>query len=239
MKHAITVAADHIASMKLTLNMPFNLLRDVRRWLQTFNVNLASEGNTRKVMNDYIGNGLRAEEIPAFVMKGKKMITAIKPWCYLFNLVGYVIKFLSDLDETRQLCDHPFIPDNEIHLKIGGDHGGGSFKMSFQIGNVYSPNKPQNTVIFSIMEAKDYKSNLHLCLERFKAHISKFNKIRWQQKTFRIFLFGDYEFLCKMYGISGASGKHPCLWCHNNMCIMCSKDYKTWYVQVTYIANLT
>ena len=171
MKHAITVPADHFASMKSTLNMPFNLLRDVRRWLQTFNINLAPEGNTRKVMNDWVGNGLRAEEISAFVMKGKKMITAIKPWCYLFNLVGYVIKFLSDLDETRQLCDCPFIPDNEIHLKIGGDHDGGSFKMSFQIGNVYSPNKPQNTVIFRIMEAKDYKSNLLLCLERFKAHI--------------------------------------------------------------------
>ena len=26
-------------------------------------------------------------------------------------------------------------------------------------------------------------------------------------------MFGDYDFLGMIYGISGASGKHPCLWC--------------------------
>ena len=30
---------------------------------------------------------------------------------------------------------------------------------------------------------------------------------------FRIILSGDYSFLCDMYGISGASGRHCCLWC--------------------------
>ena len=28
-----------------------------------------------------------------------------------------------------------------------------------------------------------------------------------------MFMFGDYEFLSSMYGISGAAGRHPCLWC--------------------------
>ena len=26
-------------------------------------------------------------------------------------------------------------------------------------------------------------------------------------------MFGDYTYLSEMYGLSGASGKHPCLWC--------------------------
>ena len=49
---------------------------------------------------------------------------------------------------------YPFIK-NEIHIKIGGDHGGGSFKMSFQVANVENPNRKDNTVVFSIFEAKD------------------------------------------------------------------------------------
>ncbi|XP_057293451.1 uncharacterized protein LOC130622074 [Hydractinia symbiolongicarpus] len=26
-------------------------------------------------------------------------------------------------------------------------------------------------------------------------------------------MYGDYEYLCAMYGISGANGRHCCLWC--------------------------
>ena len=98
------------------------------------------------------------------VVKDKKTFIELRPWSYLYNLVGYVLKYLDDLQSNDLLYKHQFIPDNEIHLKIGGDHGGSSFKMSFQIGNVEHPNQPQNTVIFSILEAKDYKTNLMLSL---------------------------------------------------------------------------
>ena len=150
-----------------------------------------------------------AEELPATVIKDKRVSVKLKPWCYIFNLVGYVLRYLDSLRETNLLVDVSFIPSDEIFLKIGGDHGGGSFKMSFQIANVYNPNK-----VFSILEAKDNKSNLMLCLERFKTHIAKFSQVKWAERNFRVFLFGDYEFLCTIYGLSGASGRHPCLWCH-------------------------
>ena len=45
------------------------------------------------------------------------------------------------------IINYPFIK-NEIHIKIDGDHGGGSFKMSFQIANVENPNRKDNTVVF-------------------------------------------------------------------------------------------
>ena len=41
----------------------------------------------------------------------------------------------------------PFIK-NEIHIKIGGDHGVGSFKMTFKVANVENPNRKDNTVVF-------------------------------------------------------------------------------------------
>ena len=37
------------------------------------------------------------------------------------------------------------IPQDEIWVKIRGDKGGGSFKMSFQICNVPHPNSVENT----------------------------------------------------------------------------------------------
>ena len=130
-----------------------------------------------------------------------------------------MLHYLDGLQETNLLVNTPFIPDDEIFLKIGGDHGGGSFKMSFEVANVEHPNKPENIVLFSVMEAKDNKSNLMLCLERFKTHIAMFEKVKWLVRGFKVLLFGDNEFLCTMYGLSGASGKHPCLWCH------ITKDY--------------
>ena len=211
--HTVTVPVEHVAVMKSTLNLTWNLTRDIRRWLNTLKISLTYEGKTRDVMKEWIGSGLCCEEIPASVLKEKKMVIELRRWCYLYNLVGYVLKYLDDLKSTNLIYDHPFIPTYEVHLKTGGDHGGASFKTTFQIANVLNPNQPNNTVMFSITETKDHRTNILLCLERYKAHIEQFRKVKWEGKTFRVFIFGDYEFLCALYGRSGASGRHLCLWC--------------------------
>ena len=69
------------------------------------------------------------------------------------------------------LINYSFIK-NEIHLKIGGDHGGGSFKMSFQAADVVNPNRKDNTIVFSIFEAKGYRVNIKLALAHFKIQIN-------------------------------------------------------------------
>ena len=56
------------------------------------------------------------------------------------------------------LVQHSFLKDKEVHIKIGGDDGGGSFKLSYQIGNVSHPNSTDNTLVFSIFEPKDHRS---------------------------------------------------------------------------------
>ena len=77
------------------------------------------------------------------------------------------------------IINYPFIK-NEIHIIIGGDHGAGSFKMSFQVANVENPNRKDNTVVFSIFEAKDYRVNIKLALERFKTQIKELQESTWQ-----------------------------------------------------------
>ena len=46
------------------------------------------------------------------------------------------------------------IPENEVHIRLGGDAGGGSFKMAFQITNLRHPNPKPNTEVFNMLHAK-------------------------------------------------------------------------------------
>ena len=126
----IKIPADEMTAMKTSLSLPWNLLREIRRWLRTFKVNVASEHSMRDVSTEWVGTGLHSSIV-------------LKPWTYIYNLVGYVLKYLEDLDKNGLIYDG-HIPQSEI----GGDHGGGSFKMSFQVANVSNPNKPQNSVVF-------------------------------------------------------------------------------------------
>ena len=186
---------------------------EIRCWLKTFNVQLASEGTVRNLAKEWVGKGIRSEYAPLLVKVSDKRVIKNVPWCYVFNLVGHILDRLNKLKECDLIRKHYFIPDNEVHIKIGGDHGGGSFKMAYQVPNVNHPNRIDNTVIFSIFEAKDTISTLRMCLERFKAHVNKLTSVTWNEKSIRCFMLGDYEFSTNMYGLSGASGKHPCLWC--------------------------
>ena len=71
------------------------------------------------------------------------------------------------------LINYSFIK-NKIHLEICGYHGDSSFKMSFQVANIDSPNRKDNAVFFNIFETKDYRVNINLDLECFKILITSF-----------------------------------------------------------------
>lgn len=183
-------------------------MRDISRWLSTFRVKLSSEKTAKLVVKQWTGDCLRAELAPLTTKKenGKKVEVILKPWAYIYNLVGHVLRQLHHLKEKNHLVDYPFIKNDEIHLKIGGDHGDDSFKMEYQIGNVIHPNKKENTVIFSIFEAKDNRANLRICLDRFRSHVKKLQTVKFENRHIRTFMYGDYEFLCAMYGLSGPNG---------------------------------
>ena len=80
------------------------------------------------------------------------------------------------------IVHHPFLND-EVHLKIGGDHGGGSFKMSLQVVNTNNPNSKANTMVFSIFEAKDYRINIGIGLKRFHPDIKMLQQMSWRYYT--------------------------------------------------------
>ena len=63
--------------------------------------------------------------------------------------------------------------NSEVHVKIVGDHGGGSFKMSYQIASVANPNSKDNKLVFSLFEAKDYRINMKTGLSRLAQQIDE------------------------------------------------------------------
>ena len=78
--------------------------------------------------------------------------------------------------------------------------------MRFEICNVARPNRKENSVIFSLFEAKDSRSNLRICLDIFKREIQMPQAVKWNDKQIKkVFLFGYYEFTCAMYGLTGAT----------------------------------
>ena len=72
------------------------------------------------------------------------------------------------------------IPNEEIWVKVGGDKGGSSFKMSFQVANVGRPNSPKNTFVFCVFQAPDTANNLHLALERYRSEIQDIQRSMWK-----------------------------------------------------------
>ena len=72
------------------------------------------------------------------------------------------------------------IPSDEVWIKIGGDKGGSSFKMSVQLVNVEKPNSVKNSTVFALFEAPDTVANLHIALDRYKNAISDIQASKWR-----------------------------------------------------------
>ena len=84
-------------------------------------------------------------------------------------------------DSNNCLCWHDGrIPADEIWLKVGGDKGGKSFKMSFQVVNTKAPNFPSNTCVFSIFEASDSVTNLKVVGDRFGDEVGHLEEQTWK-----------------------------------------------------------
>ncbi len=95
--------------------------------------------------------------------------------------------------------------------------------MDFQIINTNNPNSPTNTCVFCIFLAYDSITNIHIGLDRYAQQIEDLQKTKWRYyptkiididyivsfyrgKSLKVFMSGDYELLCRIYGISGAAG---------------------------------
>ena len=115
---------------------------------------------------------------------------------------------LSLHDCSGTLYHHEGIPTEQVWVKFGGDHGGKSFKFCFRIVNTKNPNSFRNTIPVCVFSGKDNPA----CI------VHNLKSSEWESGSgckfkIKILRCGEYEFLTTLYGLSGASGLHPCLFC--------------------------
>ncbi|XP_066926725.1 uncharacterized protein [Clytia hemisphaerica] len=145
--------------MRSDLGLSWEKMKAMARWMLSFNIEMASNHKQRKVSREWAGE-LFAVEMSPFLFekkdrKGQYHILSA-PWSHVKNLPSFVVDYVDKLDNENQLIHHPQM-NQEIHVKLGGDHGGKSFKGVMQVCNTSKPNSQDNTVIFSYFEAKDYE----------------------------------------------------------------------------------
>ena len=179
-------AADTV-SMALHLRLSNEQQRKLRRWMQLWNVQLASERVTRQAKKDLIGDVTLASEMVQAVSYGADGECQLAPavYCRVTNLLTLVVQHLDHLANTDQLTWHTTpcgtsLPKDEIWLKVGGDKGGGSFKFCFQVVNHKSPNSADHTVVLALLEADDSLQNMHICIDPFADELEELQGMKWR-----------------------------------------------------------
>lgn len=205
-------AAGSLLAIKADMNLPWSQVRKLKQWLRAFGVSLESERAARAFIAQSIPE-YTCQELP---MTKKDGSVVMANCVYFPDLVAVVMHYLELYSAADQLTWHDgVIPESEIWLKLGGDHGGGSFKFVLQVVNTKKPNSISNTIPICVFDNVDSPANLEVALGRYRDQILSLNSgtSTWQERSFRVFFFGDYEYQTKCYGLSGSSGVRPCLHC--------------------------
>ncbi|XP_072013609.1 uncharacterized protein [Amphiura filiformis] len=187
--------------------------------MSSIDVSIASERQMRKREAEFVNSVFVSEMIPLIVPSdsadgsdGSK--SKASPFVYAKDLPALVVEFLEQHYRHGNLTWHNgMIPDTEIWIKIGGDKGGGTMKMFFQIVNINNPNAGRNTVTFASFAGPDTPDNMTATMEQYEDQIKALENMSWRGYSFRLSFFGDCELLCKMYGILSCNSVYACPVC--------------------------
>jgi hypothetical protein len=202
--------------LKARLSLTLAKQRLFRKASKALGIYMESERKEKQLQKEIMCGEIRVEHREVNICDEASNINRIvkTPLATVADLKSFVSELLDQYEEKGMLTWHEnTIPENEIWVKIGGDHGGDSFKLVLQVANLKNPNSKDNSFLIRIIECKDSADNLSKILVPMKGQVSDLAEMLWKEKKIRVFLFGDYDFLLKMYGLSGAASCHPCLWC--------------------------
>lgn len=109
------------------------------------------------------------------------------PVVSISDLPTFVSNLLNQYQEKEKLTWHnQTILDDEIWIKIGGDHGGDSFKLVLEVANIENPNSKENTFLIRMVECKDSNENLRKILDPVKDQINALDAMTWNDKNLSV-----------------------------------------------------
>ena len=175
-------------SMAVNLRLTNDQLRKLRLWTKRWNVYLAGERQARKFAEAQVGDvQIESEMVLATTSMSDGAAHDLSPsaFAWIQNLIALISQHLNSLEKRQLLTWHDqgdglSLPKDEVWLKIGGDKGGGSFKMAFQIANQPCPNSADHTIVFACLEADDNVPNMHVALDAFKPVVSELQGMPWR-----------------------------------------------------------
>ena len=101
------------------------------------------------------------------------------------------------------------MPKEEVWVKLGGDHGGGSLKLSLQIANTFHANAVRKTIPFLVFAAPDSVDNLATTIKPYTAQVEQLQSTMWEDKVIRcIFLVTTSSSVCVMVYLVPVKNDH-------------------------------
>ncbi|XP_071500072.1 uncharacterized protein [Diadema antillarum] len=210
---SINITDVDLLAARAMLRLSWRSTRKLKSWLKSHSIPSHCEQRVRQREKEIVGDNLEGDHVPLqFHDEDTKQTTISQtPLVKVSSLEEKVMSQLDQYDTMDLLSFED--TGGEIWVKIGGDKGGSSFKLMLQICNVAKPNSILNTNIIMMFDAVDSIFNLELALKGFSAEVDKLATKTWRGRRLRVFHFGDYEYLTKIYGLTGPNGRHCCLYC--------------------------
>ena len=142
--------------MKAKLSLTGKKHHDQRKFLKKAGIVLSTEAEERQFQEKLLcGKISVSQNAVHFYDKITNTETRkVVPVASIEDLPGFVSSLLDQNQQKQLLTWHDGgIPSDEIWLKIGGDHGGNSFKLSLQVLNVQNPNAKDSTFLICLSES--------------------------------------------------------------------------------------
>ena len=132
-------------AIKADVALSFSKFRQLTIWLKSMGVKLESERKMRAFIATQVPD-YSVETAPMMKRNGDLRMAAV---VYFPDLVSVVMFFLDKLDSVHRLTWSNGIPESEVWIKIGGDHSGGAFKLSFQVSHQTSHTACSHIILIS------------------------------------------------------------------------------------------